>query len=889
VGDEPVYTSLERFLPAPPASWVDAQTRESGVRGPTPSSARETLRTAGPTSHGARQPTGALSGVTVYMSAGHGWTAGSSNWALQRPVLLEMAEDYGNIDQLNYFAHYVFNAGGTVVPFRPVSWQEIEIVLDNDDPAVTYTGSWMNAFGAKAYDPGGSGSGVRYRTHPSDVVETATARYTPAIPVADFYPVFAFTPAGADHTLQTYRVAHSGGITEVVVDHREVGFGWVWLGEYYFEAGSAGYVEITNVSSEAGLVIADAIRFGGGMGDIVRPGPGKVSGYPRDEEAQRYWAHSELGNNGVGFDSYIWDNPGVNDGSDNVRVGAHWAREMNQVPAGGVQVDRWKRIHLEFHTNASSGAARGQLTLITDLGPTSYQTEYAEILSDEVDHDLLIIDDTFEHTWVDRSFPTYTGSYGAICTPANGDEFDATIVELAFHDNPQDAELLRDCRVRQAMARASLHGIIRFLNTLPGSQVPLAFLPDTPRFVRATDLGNGEVQLAWEPPLADDARGDPATGYVVYTSTNGYGFGNPVDVGNVTSTVLTGLTVGQPVYFRVAATNAGGESMPTEVVSVCPRDPQQQERILVVNGFDRLRRQINALQVFTQPPNYAGDSIERQIWRRSNAFDYVVQHGEALAANGWGYESCSNETVEFSYVQLGDYDAVVWILGTESTEDATFTSNEQIKVEDYLLGGGGLFVSGSEIAYDLIASQNGESFANDVLGIDYGGDDAGTDDVTGAGGGIFADIGPFDFDLANGAAYDVRSPDELLAGSDAQPCLDYVGGTSGVAGVQYFGCAYNTVVLGFPFETITDAGVRDAIMQRAVVFLLSAPGPQPFDYERDCDVDLDDFVYFRWCFLGPDVNYTSGHVCLDVEGVDDSDIDLHDFSVFQAAFNGPAQ
>ena len=41
---------------------------------------------------------------------------------------------------------------------------------------------------------------------------------------------------------------------------------------------------------------------------------------------------------------------------------------------------------------------------------------------------------------------------GAISTGNNSNEFDATLIELAFHDNQQDAELLRDAGVRRAMA-----------------------------------------------------------------------------------------------------------------------------------------------------------------------------------------------------------------------------------------------------------------------------------------------------------------------------------------------------------------------------------------------------------------------------------------------------
>ena len=76
-----------------------------------------------------------------------------------------MIEDYGNIDQLNYFVKYLYNAGATVVPFRPVGYQNTEIVLDQDDPQVTYTGSWTNSTGTPYYENGVtvSGGGVPFR------------------------------------------------------------------------------------------------------------------------------------------------------------------------------------------------------------------------------------------------------------------------------------------------------------------------------------------------------------------------------------------------------------------------------------------------------------------------------------------------------------------------------------------------------------------------------------------------------------------------------------------------------------------------------------------------------------------------------------------------------
>ncbi len=879
------YGTLADFLPPAVVGFDPGPERRADADAEPLPAGGPTRGLGGPTVNAAHQPTGALSGVVVFASAGHGWTAGDSDWFLQRPVLWDMNEDHGNLDMLNYFVHFAFNAGATVVPLRPVGWQPMEVVLDQDDPGVTYAGTWSDSTNPQYYENGVTLSGVAYRFTSSSTTETATARYTPDIPVSDYYPVYTFVIASDNRTLQTYRIAHTGGISEVTIDHRQVGNGWIWLGTYHFAAGTSGYVEITNESPDSGFVIADAIRFGCGTGDVVRPGPGATSGYPRDEEAQRYWGESEWGNNAVGFSSGLYDVPGLSDQSDNVGTGARLAREMNRVPPGGVLVDRWKRVHIEFHTNASGGSARGQLCLITDTGATTYQTLYATTLSDEIDHDLSLIDSEFEHPWFDRFSPTFTGSFGAISTGNNGNEFDATIVELAFHDNQQDAELLRDPRVRRAMARAVVHGIIRFLHSLPNSQVPLAFPPDTPRDVWVEDPGTGDVVIHWQPPLADDARGDPATGYVVYQSSDGYGFGNPIVLGNVLSATVS-VPAGQTRYFRVAATNAGGESMPSEVLAV-RRPVGGSASVLIVNGYDRLRRQTNPIETFDHPPAYAGLSIERQVWPRANAFNYTVQHAEALAANDVGFVTTSNEAVASGAVQLGNYAAVVWILGRESTEDQTFSSLEQSKVTSYLQDGGALFVSGSEIGFDLIGQGSGVSFAQDTLRFDYVADDAGTTSVTPVPGGIFDALGGFDFDPTNGAPYDVRFPDEIAPGTDAGACLMYAGGTGGVAGVQVSTPIYNAVVFGFPFETITSATARAELMGRIIPFLLNSAGPLPFDFDRDGDVDFQDFQVYVFCGQGPDNTYTSGHLCLEMDGDGDADVDLADFTLFQRAFTGP--
>src|SRR5262249_45940757 len=142
-------------------------------------------------------------------------------------------EDLGNQDQMTFFADYLFRAGATVVPLRPIGHQTNEVVLDNDDPGVTYTGAWSDSTSTVYF---GSAGDVPYRFASTSLTETATARYTPNITVAGFYPVYEWTKAGPDRATDTlFRVHYTGGVSEVRVNHEEVGNGMVYLGTYYFD------------------------------------------------------------------------------------------------------------------------------------------------------------------------------------------------------------------------------------------------------------------------------------------------------------------------------------------------------------------------------------------------------------------------------------------------------------------------------------------------------------------------------------------------------------------------------------------------------------------------------------------------------------------------------
>ncbi|MBN1492501.1 MAG: hypothetical protein JXA69_21490, partial [Phycisphaerae bacterium] len=203
----------------------------------------------------------------------------------------------------------------------------------------------------------------------------------------------------------------------------------------------------------------------------------------------------------------------------------------------------------------------------------------------------------------------------------------------------------------------------------------------------------------------------------------------------------------------------------------------------------------------------------------------------------------------------------------------------------YLNGGGGLFVSGAEIGWDLDYSNNGQSFFRNTLGGAYIGDDGASYTAIGAGG-ILAGLAAFSFAPANEAPYDVEYPDRIGPQPGATTILNYFGGTGDSAGIQYDTGTYRVVMLGLPFETITSASTRANLMAQAMEFLLPDT-TVPADFDGDGDVDLTDFGVFSACFNGPNRPPVYPESCTVADLDDDSDVDLTDFGMFAACFNGP--
>jgi hypothetical protein len=305
---------------------------------------------------------------------------------------------------------------------------------------------------------------------------------------------------------------------------------------------------------------------------------------------------------------------------------------------------------------------------------------------------------------------------------------------------------------------------------------------------------------------------------VVYSSSDGRSWDNGTGVDASPTTLDT--RPGQTVYVRVAAANDGGVSLPSETIGA-RRSSDGWAPILVVSAFDRL--EVSNL-VWDTPSSSLGDVVRMDLLR-INAFDTAVAHGEAVANAGWYFDTAADERL--ADLDLAAYDLVIWVAGEESTADETFTHTQQDLLRSWVGHGGALWVSGSEVLWDLDyrGDDQDQAFANEVLGATMQADDAGTWEVDGAGllEGLVLDFGE-----EHGAPYPADYPDVLEG--EGTPLATY-------PGVGHAALLTGSVALfGFPFECIGDPDTRAEVATRLLPELVpgyEAPEPEDTDQPQD--------------------------------------------------------
>ncbi|MEA3392908.1 MAG: fibronectin type III domain-containing protein, partial [Candidatus Marinimicrobia bacterium] len=214
------------------------------------------------------------------------------------------------------------------------------------------------------------------------------------------------------------------------------------------------------------------------------------------------------------------------------------------------------------------------------------------------------------------------------------------------------------------------------------------------------------VTLSW----TADESGD-FTGYKVYRKSMGqseYGVASAVSKGTQIVTIPQANDVHYDYFVAGYVESDSANYNASDIYSA--KGTISGKQVLIVDGFDRFSGS------YGSPVHSFGSST-------------------AKALDEWdvAYEACANEAVISGDVDLKNYEVIWWICGDESTVDETFNNVEQDSVESYLKQGGKLFVSGSEIAWDLDnkGSTADKAFIHNYLKAAYTGDDAGNYSVTG--------------------------------------------------------------------------------------------------------------------------------------------------------------
>lgn len=570
----------------------------------------------------------------------HGWyyEPKLTRWEWQRARIFQTVEDlYTQSYVLPFLVPMLENAGANVLLPRERDCQLAEVIIDNDG-SLSSNSIYTENTSDKAWTQGiGKGfahlrsqyinfeNPFKEGTYRS--IETikkgkeSTAEWIPEIPSTGRYAVYVSYQTLSNSTDDAlYTVYHKGGTTQFKVNQQMGGGTWIYLGTFGFDAGKSNAYKVTlsNRSAKAGqIVTADAVKIGGGMGNIARriseegatenlkssdarnlqnadkssvvnyqlsTTDYQLSGYPRYCEAARYWLQWA----GIP-DSVYSESQGKNDYTDDYKSRGIWVNYL----AGGSSVNPAEKglnipvdMAFAFHTDAGTTLND---SIIGTLG--IYYTQatngvFSNGASRYLSHDLtdLILSNIvrdirtqYEPNWTRR------GKWNQSYYEARAPHVPTMLLELLSHQNFADMRYGLDPRFRFTVSRSIYKGMLQFLSSQYKMDYIVQPLPVSHMALRMAS--ENEVELTWQPVIDSLEPTATAEKYIVYTRIGDGDFDNGVLVNknNYRATLPSGVVCS----YKVTAVNKGGESFPSEILSA-GRLFNPKGTVLVVNGFDRI-------------------------------------------------------------------------------------------------------------------------------------------------------------------------------------------------------------------------------------------------------------------------------------------------------------
>lgn len=807
--------------------------------------------------------------ISLWASHGRYWRFDRNDWYWQRPRLFCTTEDLlSQSFVVPYLIPMLQNAGAIVYTPRERDYQVHEVIVDNDQPqrkgvyseTTKYKDSFMHwtnteipAFKdtKEIYNvcdsPFVSGT-ARYVAAVNGKDDVAIAQWIPNIPEDGKYAVYVTYPSFSNSIKDAHYVLfHKGGLTEFLVNQSIGGGTWVYLGTFEFEAGEhdSGKIMLTNISKGEGIVCADAVKFGGGMGNLMpahvtvetemvdtteikhytyQP-TGYISGLPRWAEGAKYsafWYGMPYNLHSAGFDNNEYNND-IWSRSQTVNELSGGSIYNPDHPGRGVPFE----LNLAFHTDA--GFERND-DFIGSMG--IYMTNENEGLTGSgmnryVSRDLSssiltnLSKDLKKYNWKVRKL--WNRDYGEARSPLSP----AAIIEMLSHQNFADMQKAYDPQFKFDMSRSIYKSIVKFLAGVHSRQYEIQPLPVN-NFEIQIDEEHSTATLTWQPthdPLEPTA--EPSE-YILYTREGNQGFDNGL--------IVRGNSITLELYkdliysFKVAALNRGGESFPSETLSAYIA-PQSKGKILILNAFVRLdgpayvnneNEQGFRLDVDPGVPYGAftgfcgeqksfdkskagseakdglgasGSELEGKIYM-GNTFDYPYIHGKAIQAHGQ-YSFCSTSETAFNKTNhnLSQYKMIDVIFGTQKY----FDQSTIYLLQNYRNQGGRLLVSGANLSSNKISELE-------------------IDGVNGCGSEftIYRKMNAKSYATPSVSVID-GSETILLQPLSAFPMLAYSNGKS--AGTAYDGANFKSILVGFPLESIKQQDKINNIMSAFINFL----------------------------------------------------------------------
>ncbi len=678
----------------------------------------------------------------IAMWQSHGWYYEQKlgRWEWQRARIFQTVEDlYTQSYVVPFLVPMLENAGANVLLPRERDYNIHEVIVDNDSKQYSEADGkekWQTAskpgfanpkeFYLDGENPFKMGSAREVKSIKKG--DVSLAKWKISVPERGEYGVYVSYQSyknSAEDAL--YTVYHNGGKTEFEVNQQMGGGTWIFLGYFDFSDKSDHMVELSNKSKHNGRVVsADAIKVGGGIGNIARmPQPEgyekenvkssetleanqkvkttikytpEVSARPRYTEGARYWMQW------AGIPDSIYNQTeGKNDYTDDYASRGHW---VNYLAGGSSVLPKGDGLNIPidlafaFHTDAGTtpndsiiGTLGIYMTHHNDELFENHKSRWSsrdlsELIMDEI---VMDIRRDYEPNWTRRAL--WNRSYAEARIP----NVPTMLLELLSHQNFADMRYGLEPEFRFMVSRSIYKGMLKFLASQYNRDYvvqPLPVKDFSTRFV-----GDTKLQLQWQPTIDKAEPTAYPTQYIVYKRIDDGGFDNGTLVrGNV---LELDIDKDKLYSFKVVAANEGGISFPSETLSAMRKSNEKGE-VLIVNGFTRT----SAPHSFVASDSIAGfygdeDNGVPYIsehhfighmreFRRSipwmdddasgfgdssaefettaiagNTFDYPSVHGKGFAAAGYSFVSCAASVIDNNTYDMGEYNIVDWILGKQ--------------------------------------------------------------------------------------------------------------------------------------------------------------------------------------------------------------------------------